>query len=198
MEDNDDQDGKRPDSIRVKLFGDGEEVETRKVTKENEWKYEFKDLPKYKKGVEIKYTIDEEDVKDYTKDVKGYDVTNTHTPEKTEVSVTKVWNDSDNQDGKRPEEVTVKLLADGKEFKTGTITAKEDWKYTFKELDKYKKGQEIKYTIKEEEVKGYTSKVDEENNTITNTHEPEKINISGTKKWDDNNDQDGKDLKKLR
>ncbi len=190
--DNDDQDGKRPDSIRVKLFGDGEEVETRKVTKDKDWKYEFKDLPKYKKGVEIKYTIDEVDVKDYTKEVKDYDVTNTHTPEKTEVSVTKVWNDSDNQDGKRPEEVTVKLLADGKEFKTGTITAKDGWKYTFKDLDKYKKGQEIKYTIKEDEVKGYASKVDEESNTITNTHEPEKINIAGTKKWDDNNDQDGK------
>ena len=190
--DNDDQDGKRPDSIRVKLFGDGEEVETRKVTKDKDWKYTFDNLPKYKKGVEIKYTIDEVDVKDYTKEVKGYDVTNTHTPEKTEVTVTKVWNDSENQDGKRPEEVTVKLLADGEELKTGTITAKDGWKYTFKDLDKYSKGKEIKYTIKEEEVKGYTSKIDEENNTITNTHEPEKINISGTKKWDDNNDQDGK------
>ena len=189
-DDNDDQDGVRPDSIRVKLFGDGEEVETRKVTKENDWKYEFKDLPKYKKGVEIKYTIDEVDVKDYTKEVKGYDVTNTHTPEKTEVSGTKIWEDEDNQDGIRPEKIKVILLADGQEKETQEVTAKDEWTYTFKDLDKYSKGKEIKYTIKEEEVKGYTSKVDKDNN-ITNTHKPEVTSISGEKKWVDEKNQDG-------
>ena len=36
----------------------------------------------------------------------------TSEPEETEVTVTKVWDDADNKDGKRPESVTVNLLAD--------------------------------------------------------------------------------------
>ena len=36
------------------------------------------------------------------------------TPEETSVSVKKVWNDSNNQDGIRPDSVTVQLYADGK------------------------------------------------------------------------------------
>ena len=35
----------------------------------------------------------------------------------------KTWNDADNQDGKRPESITVSLLADGKETgKTVTLS----------------------------------------------------------------------------
>ena len=38
----------------------------------------------------------------YTATVDGFTITNTHTPEKTAVSVQKVWNDADDQDGMRP------------------------------------------------------------------------------------------------
>ena len=41
-------------------------------------------------------------------------MTNSYTPGKTSVTVTKSWNDADNQDGKRPESIQVQLYADGK------------------------------------------------------------------------------------
>ena len=37
-------------------------------------------------------------------------LTNTHTPELTSITGTKTWKDADNQDGKRPESITVNLL----------------------------------------------------------------------------------------
>ena len=53
---------------------------------------------------------------------------NTYTPAKTEVSVKKVWKDENNQDGKRPSSVTVKLLADGQDTgKTLELTEANGW-----------------------------------------------------------------------
>ena len=37
----------------------------------------------------------------------------------------KTWNDADNQDGKRPESITVRLLANGEEKDSQTVTADE-------------------------------------------------------------------------
>ncbi|MGT2772623.1 Cna B-type domain-containing protein, partial [Streptococcus marimammalium] len=51
------------------------------------------------------------------------------------LSVTKVWNDNNNQDGLRPESIKVQLYADGK--KSGepvTLTATDNWTYAWSEL----------------------------------------------------------------
>ena len=56
-DDANDQDGKRPESITVNLLADGKKVAEKKITKDDAWKYEFKDLPKYKNGKEIVYTV---------------------------------------------------------------------------------------------------------------------------------------------
>ena len=189
-DDNDNQDGKRPSNIKVILFADGTEVTSQTVTADNGWKWSFTDLDKYKKGKEIKYTVSEDAVTDYTTEVKGYNITNTHTPEKISISGSKTWDDNDNQDGKRPEKITVILFADGTEVTSQTITADNGWKWSFTDLDKYKKGKEIKYTVSEDAVTDYTTEVKGYN--ITNTHTPEKISISGSKTWDDNDNQDGK------
>ena len=189
-DDNDNQDGKRPSNIKVILFADGTEVTSQTVTADNGWKWSFTDLDKYKKGKEIKYTVSEDAVTDYTTEVKGYNITNTHTPEKISISGSKTWDDNDNQDGKRPSNIKVILFADGTEVTSQTITADNGWKWSFTDLDKYKKGKEIKYTVSEDAVTDYTTEVKGYN--ITNTHTPEKISISGSKTWDDNDNQDGK------
>ena len=72
-----------------------------------------------------------------------------------DILVTKKWDDQDNKAGKRPEKITVRLLADGKEVATQDLTAKNDWKHTFTKLPKYKNGKEIVYTITEDKVEGY-------------------------------------------
>ena len=189
-DDNDNQDGKRPSNIKVILFADGTEVTSQTVTADNGWKWSFTDLDKYKKGKEIKYTVSEDAVTDYTTEVKGYNITNTHTPEKISISGSKTWDDNDNQDGKRPSNIKVILFADGTEVTSQTVTADNGWKWSFTDLDKYKKGKEIKYTVSEDAVTDYTTEVKGYN--ITNTHTPEKISISGSKTWDDADNQDGK------
>ena len=193
-EDNDDQDGIRPDEIKVKLYANGKELtdKAKTVTKENNWKYEFNNLPKYENGERIKYTVDEEPIEGYEKTVEGYNIINKHKPEQISIEGEKNWIDNDDQDGKRPTDITVKVFANGKELegKRQKASKNNNWHYKFDKLDKYANGKEIKYTIQEEKIKGYTSEVDE--NNITNRHEPEKINIKITKTWDDGNNQDGK------
>lgn len=81
--DNDNQDGKRPDKIKVTLYANGEKVTEVEVTKANGWKHTFADLPKYKDGQEINYTVKETPVEGYQTAVNGMDITNSRTPDKT-------------------------------------------------------------------------------------------------------------------
>ena len=184
-DDNNNQDGKRTKSVKVQILNGDKVVQEIEVSEATGWKFESKALPKYENGTEIKYTVKEVAVKEYkstvTTDKDGkYTVTNTHTPEKITVKGKKIWNDANNQDGKRPEFITVRLLADGKETdKTVKVTkatalSDNEWAYEFTGLDRYKEnGQEIKYTVKEVDVpKDYQAEVDGMN--VTNTHTPEK------------------------
>ena len=188
--DNDNQDGKRPTSITVNLLANGTKVDSKEVTANDNWKYEFTNLPKYAAGNEITYTVEEDAVEGYEATVDGYNITNTHKPETTKVEGTKTWNDSDNQDGIRPDSITVNLFANGTKVDSKEVTANDNWKYSFTNLPKYAAGNEIIYTVSEELVDGYEASVNDYN--ITNTHETEKIEVSGIKSWDDNNNQDGK------
>ena len=139
--DADNQDGIRPDSITINLLANGKVVDTITVTAKNNWSFTFEDLDKYESGKEIVYSISEEAVDGYTATYDRFNVTNTHKPSKTEVSVNKVWNDADNQDGKRPASVTIKLLADGKDTgKTVLLNENNQWSASFADLDEYKAG----------------------------------------------------------
>ena len=158
--DADNQDGKRPESITVNLFADGTKLKSQSVSTDADgnWSYSFTDLPKYANGQEITYTVTEDAVDGYTTESDGYNFINIHQPETTEITGTKTWNDANNQDGKRPESITVILLANGTEKTRQAVTADEagNWTYTFKDLPKYANGQEITYTVAEEEVTDYT------------------------------------------
>ena len=102
------------------------------------------------------------------------------------LSGTKTWNDNNNQDGVRPNSITVNLLANGQVVDTKTVTADEEWKYSFTNLPKYENGNEIVYTITEDAVPSYTTTVDGTN--LANTYTPGKTSVTVTKAWDDNND----------
>ncbi|MGZ7153733.1 Cna B-type domain-containing protein, partial [Streptococcus pyogenes] len=64
-EDQDDQAGIRPVSIRVNLLANGEIVQTKTVTATDDWKYNFTDLPEFESGQKIDYTITEDPVPSY-------------------------------------------------------------------------------------------------------------------------------------
>ena len=208
--DNEDQDGKRPESITVRLKADGKEVRTTEVTEQDGWEWSFNDLPQYMEGDEITYTITEDTVPEYTTDIsgdteEGFTVTNTYTPGKTQVNVTKVWDDEDDQDNIRPASVTVKLLAGGAETgKTLTLSEACNWTGTFTDLDTMRRGKAISYSVEEsltDVITGtdglgtYAVKISgsaTEGFTVTNTHRPEKITVEGQKVWKDNDNQEGK------
>lgn len=192
--DNDNQDGKRPEKLLVKLLktiaGQTIEVERKEISAKDDWKYAFTNLPKYENAQEISYTIDEDVPEGYTKIVDGYNLTNMYTPEVTEVSGTKTWDDADNQDGKRPDSITVYLLADGQKVASKTVTATDNWSYSFKNIAKYKDGKLVTYAISEEMVPNYHTTVDGYN--LTNSYSPEMIDVTVQKKWEDSDNQDGK------
>ena len=72
------------------------------------------------------------------------------------------------------------------------------WKGTFENLDEFKDGEKINYTVEEAPVSGYTANITDSDSggfTITNTHTPETVDISGSKTWNDNNNQDANGLR---
>ena len=190
-EDGDNQDGLRPEQITVKLLADGVETgQTTTATAANNWTYEFSNLPKNKAGKAISYSVAEEAVAGYNTTVNGYDLTNNHATDLTSVSGTKTWQDNDDQDGLRPGQVTIKLLADGVETgQTAVASAANNWTYEFSNLPKNKAGKAITYSVAEETVAGYTASVNGYN--LTNSHTPETVSVQGTKTWQDNDNQDG-------
>ena len=187
--DNDDQDGKRPESIKVNLLANGKVVQSKTVKSSDNWKYSFTNLPEFENGKKITYTVTEDAVAGYTSTVDGYNVTNNHTPATVKVSGTKTWKDNNNQDGIRPSSITVNLLANGQQVASKTVSASDNWQYSFDNLAAYANGQKITYTVTENAVAGYTSTVDGYN--VTNNHTPATVKVSGTKTWKDNNNQDG-------
>ena len=183
--DNDDQDGKRPDSIKVNLLANGKVVQSKTVKASDNWKYSFTNLPEFENGKKISYTVTEDQAKDYSTTVNGYNLTNSYTPAKTSVSVTKAWNDNNNQDGSRPNEVKVQLYANGE--KSGnevTLNAANKWTHTWTELAEKSNKKTVQYSVKEVgTVKGYTSSVNGKNGNfiVTNTHTPSTPNVPTNK-----------------
>ena len=188
--------GPKAGPITVHLLADGTDTgKTLTLNEAGNWKGSFDGLRKYKTdGTEIIYTVKEDDVANYTNAItgdiaSGFTITNTNT-EKVDVSAKKEWV------GPKAGPVTVHLLADGTDTgKTLTLDEAGNWTGTFSSLDKYKAdGTAIVYTVKEDDITNYTSTTTGDATTgftITNTN-TEKVNISGTKTWDDNNNQDGK------
>ncbi|WP_429950024.1 Cna B-type domain-containing protein [Enterococcus sp. AZ101] len=195
-DDKNNQDGKRPEKIIVNLLADGIEIDQKTVTADNKWNYEFTNLPKYKEGKLIHYTVTEDHVPDYSTEINGTSIKNSYTPGQTSVTVTKAWDDANNQDGKRPNGIMVQLYADGKALGAPVqLNTANQWQHTWAELDEKANGKEIIYSVKELDViDGYDMAVDTSdigNIIIKNTHVPEKIVITGTKTWEDKNNQDG-------
>ena len=167
----DDDNPLRPSEITVLLLRDGAEFGRQTVSAP--WTFEFTGLDKFSADGEHEYdyTVDEIVPAGYTKNVDGTTITNTYNgggpgdPEKTSISGSKVWDDS-NYAG-RPTEITVLLLRDGAEFGRQTVSA--PWTFEFTGLDKFTADGEhgYDYTVDEIVPAGYTRRIS--GTTITNT-----------------------------
>lgn len=168
-------------AVTVKLLANGSDSgKTLTLDAAGNWTGTFSNLPKYKDGVPITYTVTEAsvtgvDMSKYTVAItgdvtSGFTITNTNI-EKVDVPVKKEWV------GPKAGPVTVHLLADGTDTgKTVTLSDANSWTDTFSGLDKYNAdGTEIIYSVKEDEVSGYTSEVTGDATTgftVTNTEVP--------------------------
>ena len=173
-------------SVTIKLFADGTEKETVTLTATDNWTHTFTNLDKYAAdGHEIAYTVDETPVAGYTKDISGtaatgFTVKNTNTAT-INIPVTKTWV------GTAGNSATIKLLADGAEKETVTLTAADNWTHTFSNLPKFDTtdGHEIVYTVDEVDVPNYTKGISgtaATGFTVTNTITG-KVSVPVTKVW---------------
>ena len=185
--DNNNQDGKRPDSITVHLYANGKDTgKSQVLSADNNWTCNwtaaFDDItPVDANGNPIVFTFVEDNVPGYTLSVtkktdagiNKYLLTNTHTPEKVSLAIHKKWDDNDNAAGKRPNDITLKLYRGGDLLRTQKVTPNSsgDWSYTFASLDKYQDGVEIDYSIEEEYVPGYVATFGE-NGQLANIYNP--------------------------
>ncbi|PNZ73193.1 Cna B-type domain-containing protein, partial [Mammaliicoccus stepanovicii] len=146
--------------------------------------------------------------KGYTKKEEGLTITNTEKElEKTKIAVEKIWDDKNNQDGKRAKEVQVQLykIVDNKKESVGevvSLSSENNWSYEWQNLDKLDSNDNvIDYKVEEINTTGgyesSISKVNDNSFAITNTYKPESTKVSGEKVWKDHDNQDGKRPEKV-
>ena len=149
----------RPEKVTVELLQNGQGTgKTIELSQANAWKADFTDLPKYDdNGKLYSYNIREQAIEGYSPAISGtagsgFTLTNTIN-KKISIPVTKVWS----RKGEHPSSVTVRLLANGKQIASQQLSAANNWQYTFSNLERSKNGQEIRYTLTEDAVPGFSS-----------------------------------------
>ena len=117
----------------------------------------------------------------------------------TSIKGKKIWDDADNKACIRPDVITVRLLANGKEVASKSVKSEDNWNFTFDQLpENDTEGNEIVYTVAEDKVEGYTTVIDQKNYIITNTHvpnvpdTPEVTELKVSKIWEDADNKAGK------
>lgn len=192
--DHNDQDGKRPSSLKVQLYANGvKSGDAITITQDTKWTYTWSDLLVMDNGATITYSVKQESLVYYqvtydTSEQNNIVITNTHHCAQTSIQGHQEWDDQNNHDGVRPSSITVQLLADGVITRSTLVSAKTNWTYQFKNLPVYQNGQKIVYSITENAVLGYAPSIDGYN--IVNTRIPKKTSMTVTIKWDDANNED--------
>ena len=215
-DDDDNKENVRPESVTLFLSGNSQEYSI-VLTKDNEtelngnvWKNTISNIPKYNvNGDEIEYILDERPVDSifYRKtDVNQQNKTVTNEfsipTESVQIPATKVWGDNNNALRKRPQVIELQII--NKETKEvvetqimhGNNNTNEGWSYIF-EVPKYgATTEEIEYEIGEKQIDSelYTTSINQDTRTITNTFEipDEKISVNVNKEWIDTPEQQDK------
>lgn len=176
-EDRDDAYGLRPETIHLTLMKNGEAFEGSAIDlgkDGNVWSYTFEDLPlEDMDGNTYTYTVEEDAVTAYDTEIDNSQntlLTIKNTLKTRDITVDKIWEDEDNKNNHRPEEITVNLLRNGEQFDAETITddGEGNWTAEFPGVPVMDAdGSEYEYTVIEDAVTGYFTQID--GFTITNT-----------------------------
>ena len=176
-------------SVEINLLENGSSTGLKlRLDESTDWKGAFVNLPKYKDGEKVDYTVKEVELEGYISEIsgsmeEGFIVTNTKKvpltplepsiPILRDIKIEKVWKDSEGKLVEGKGSVEINLLENGSS--TGLklrLDESTDWKGAFDNLPKYKDGEEVKYTVVEGKLEGYRSDISgtmEEGFTVTNT-----------------------------
>ena len=168
------RDGIRPASVKAQLYANGKPLgEPVELSDANGWTHTWTGLFMKEAGKDVAYEVKEVSVpKGYEASVAGdakagYTLTNAHEPETVSIPVVKKWV------GGEGGEVTIHLLADGHDTgKSLKLNAGSGWKGSFDGLPAFEGGERIAYTVSEDAVEGYSSKIEGDASkgfTVTNT-----------------------------
>lgn len=188
----------------VQLYANGAPLGSPVTLEADMLSYTWENLYRYENGVEILYTVDEVQVPEgYQAEVQGDTIINRYVLSTFEGLVRKAWYDNNDQDGLRPQSVTLHLCAEGVPVLSLTLTEDEDWRGTFGSLPVYVRDarrmgwpisadednldKKITYTLTEDAVPGYTCEyiLTSEGFVVSNSHDPATIDIPVRKRWED-------------
>ena len=150
----------KPDKVTVSVLKNGVKDDNLTVvlSQENGWKASFSNLPKEDaNGREIVYTLSEEEVAGFNaaisgSDENGFTISN-YNGSRVVIPVTKIWKGN----GAHPDQLNVQLWADGKKVATYTLNEANAWQHSF-DMPKFNANrEEIRYTVTEDSVTGYTA-----------------------------------------
>ena len=150
----------KPDKVTVSVLKNGVKDENLTVvlSQENGWKASFSNLPKEgADGQEIVYTVSEEELAGFNVAISGSDenkftITN-YNGENVVIPVTKKWKGS----GAHPDHLNVQLFANGAKVDSFTLNAGNNWQHNFEKPKYDANRKEIRYTVTEDNVSGYTA-----------------------------------------
>lgn len=187
--DNNNQDGKRPDSVRVYLTANGEKTDNFvTLDASNDWMESFGALPVLDNdGKPIYYSVVDEvhgymGVPSIEQGEKGLEITldNRYTPSVISISGTKEWDGDADQQNARPESIKLDLYADGVKLKSQVVKpanrGADKWDFTFDNLPEYKDGKKVNYEVREDTYyPGYVTSITTDpvtGTTVRNTYRP--------------------------
>lgn len=198
--DEDNRDGVRPTEVTAVLLANGKAIgKTLTLTAKNGWKGSFENLAVNESGKAISYTLKAVDIDGYTCEAAGTNgltLTYTHKTGTVSVKASVKWNDADNQDGVRPEAVTMQLFADGEKYgESVSVKAADDWTKIWNSLSAKKSGTDVKYTV---EISGvpsdYTAEMSgnaADGYVLTASHTTAVVDVPVSVSWSDADNQDG-------
>lgn len=134
-------------------------------------------------GVPYVYTVEEVgEVENYRKErVDDTTIKNIYESPKTKITGEKIWEGGP----KDKPTIELQLYQNGKPYGKAVKLKSGDTKYTWKDLDKYDKhGDKYRYTIDEVNVPKDYGKERVDDTTIKNIYESPKVDITGTKAWE--------------
>jgi Predicted outer membrane protein len=149
----------KPDKVTVSVLKNGVKDEnlTVELSQDNGWKASFSNLPKEDaNGHEIVYTVSEAELAGFKAAISGTDenkftITN-YNGGNVVIPVTKKWKGS----GAHPDHLNVQLFANGVKVDSFTLNAETNWQHNFEKPKYDASGTEIRYTVTEDSVSGYT------------------------------------------